>query len=63
MVGSAPKPETEVMFNRLSFANNGASKALRPPKPNFPLYVELVHFERQLSLADDGCFVEVRIFD
>ena len=58
VVGSSPKPETEVMFNRLSFANNGASKALRPPKPSFPLYVELVHFERQLSLADDGCFVE-----
>ena len=59
VVGSSPKPDTEVMFNRLSFANNGASKALRPPKPsNMPLVVQLVHFERQLSLADDGCFVE-----
>ena len=26
--------------------------------PNKPLLIELVHFERQLQLADDGCFVE-----
>lgn len=46
---------------RLSFANNGGSKALRPPRgatPGKPLLIELVHFERQLQLADDGCFVE-----
>lgn len=48
-------------IRRLSFANNGGSKALRPPggaTPDKPLLIELVHFERQLQLADDGCFVE-----
>ena len=57
VVGSAPKPDaTGPMFSRLSFANNGASKALRPPEGR--VQIELVHFERQLQLADDGCFVE-----
>jgi hypothetical protein len=55
--GSAPKPDaTGPMFRRLSFANNGGSKALRPPGGR--VEIELVHFERQLQLADDGCFVE-----
>lgn len=50
-----------VICRRLSFSNNGGSKALRPPRgatPDKPLLIELVHFERQLQLADDGCFVE-----
>ena len=38
-------------------ANNGGSKALRPPHSS-NVRIELVHFERQLQLADDGCFVE-----
>ena len=60
VVGSPPKPDAAgPMFRRLSFANNGGSKALRPPSgAGKPLLIELVHFERQLQLADDGCFVE-----
>ena len=61
MVGSDPKPDaTEPMFHRLSFANNGGSKTLRPPH-GVPVRIELVHFEKQLQLADDGCFVETGV--
>lgn len=59
--GSAPKPDVAgPMFRRLSFAHNGGSKALRPPGTlsGEGVLIEMVHFESQLNLADDGCFVE-----
>eukprot|EP01063_Lacrimia_lanifica_P005019 TRINITY_DN1284_c0_g1_i2.p2 TRINITY_DN1284_c0_g1~~TRINITY_DN1284_c0_g1_i2.p2 ORF type:complete len:898 (+),score=463.46 TRINITY_DN1284_c0_g1_i2:62-2755(+) len=53
--GAAPRNGEKVM-ERLTFKNNGPSKTLRPSGENIP--VTYVHFEGQLQLANDGCFVE-----
>ena len=48
-------------FSRMSFANNGPSKAFRPPSAAWPVknvVMVLMDFASELQLADDGCMVE-----
>jgi hypothetical protein len=59
--GLPPPPEAgeerAKLFSRLSFSNNGGSKALRPPGSGL-FSIVLTDFASQLQLADDGCMVE-----
>ena len=45
-------------FRRLSFANNGAAQATNAYGKSEATLVELCHFQSQLSIQDDGTFVE-----
>jgi len=54
---AAPAGQRAKLFERLSFANNGGSKCLRPPGKG-AFSISLVDFGSQLQLADDGCMVE-----
>eukprot|EP01063_Lacrimia_lanifica_P021677 TRINITY_DN2918_c0_g3_i1.p1 TRINITY_DN2918_c0_g3~~TRINITY_DN2918_c0_g3_i1.p1 ORF type:complete len:876 (+),score=300.88 TRINITY_DN2918_c0_g3_i1:43-2670(+) len=52
--GAPPQDETPTC-DRLTFRFNGPSKCLRPDSARL---VNRTHFEGQLELASDGCFVE-----